>query len=258
MPSVQFASATLEEAVEFIRSSVNNACWDDYPVESLNIVLIPGPVPSTAEISLELKDVPVGEALRYIAELSGFTVTVEPHAVVLRPTSACIDSELFTRTFMLEPSYGKQLAVDADARAWMSQAGVDFPEGSSARTSNEGSQVILVVKSTAARLKKIEAWLVQQSAWIPPSVAVAETEVAARQFKLDRLDASGASLQELADYIRSQAPDLDIQVQAGKGQNEGSITLELRHVPLWEALQYLAEMSGYRLLADDKTIRLMR
>jgi hypothetical protein len=72
IPLLQFRQATLEEAVEFVRMEVNHPHRSEViAYEHVNLIVMPGIVPSTAEISLDFKDVPAMEALRYCAEMSG-------------------------------------------------------------------------------------------------------------------------------------------------------------------------------------------
>ncbi|MES2737360.1 MAG: M56 family metallopeptidase [Verrucomicrobiota bacterium] len=83
LPQVQFKEATLEEAAEFIRINVQTACvrMEESPV---NIIIKPG-APAGLKISLMLKDVPLIEALRYIAELSNHTLQWDDHSFILEP-----------------------------------------------------------------------------------------------------------------------------------------------------------------------------
>lgn len=82
LPQVQFRDATLEEALEFIRTKNRHA--EDGSLGIPNIILKPGAA-STAQITLDLKDVPLIEALRYIAELSNHTLRSDDHAFILEP-----------------------------------------------------------------------------------------------------------------------------------------------------------------------------
>ncbi len=82
LPQVQFSGASLEEAVEFLRLSVQGR--DDAQPANINLILKPGGNPKT-QISLDLKDVPLWEALRYIAELSNHTLSADDHSIILTP-----------------------------------------------------------------------------------------------------------------------------------------------------------------------------
>jgi beta-lactamase regulating signal transducer with metallopeptidase domain len=81
LPQVQFSKATLEEAVEFVRIKVQGR--EDNSAK-LNVILKPGGNPKT-QITLNLKDISVWEALRYIAELSNHTLSADDHTIILTP-----------------------------------------------------------------------------------------------------------------------------------------------------------------------------
>ncbi|GAA5145881.1 hypothetical protein GCM10023213_38140 [Prosthecobacter algae] len=83
LPQVQFKEATLEEAAEFIRNKVQTAC-DRMEESPLNIIIKPG-APAGIKISLSLKEVPLVEALRYLAELSNHTLQWDDHSFILEP-----------------------------------------------------------------------------------------------------------------------------------------------------------------------------
>ena len=52
--------------------------------QGLNLVVNPGGDPQL-KITLDLKNVPLFEALRYIAELSGHTLSADDHSIILTP-----------------------------------------------------------------------------------------------------------------------------------------------------------------------------
>lgn len=82
LPSVEFQEATVQEAVEFLRVKSNTL--DDVK-QGVNIVLrLPKDHPST-KITLSLRNVPLSEALRYVAGLAGLALHAEAHAFVLEP-----------------------------------------------------------------------------------------------------------------------------------------------------------------------------
>lgn len=82
IPDIKFNGATLEEAVEFIRIKSREF---DPAKKGVNIILKMGEKSSTALITLDLKDVPLPDALRYVAELAGHTLTADAQAYVLKP-----------------------------------------------------------------------------------------------------------------------------------------------------------------------------
>ncbi len=84
-PTIQFQDATIEEAVECLR--ISNACLDaygDFP-RSVNILLKTNQAKPSPLISLDLKNVSQGEALRYVAEIAGLKIQYQSHAVVISP-----------------------------------------------------------------------------------------------------------------------------------------------------------------------------
>ncbi|MEI6398731.1 MAG: tetratricopeptide repeat protein, partial [Pseudomonadota bacterium] len=84
-PTVQFQGASIEEAIEFLRiKSRDLDTFERDPAKrGVNIILKPGQAPSTASISLDLHDVPMVDALKYITELAGMKYKVEPYAVLV-------------------------------------------------------------------------------------------------------------------------------------------------------------------------------
>jgi hypothetical protein len=88
-PRVQFEGATVEEAIEYLRikSRDYDSTGGDPARRGIGMIIKPGVAPSTARITLDLKDVPMNEALRYITQLAGMKYTVERSAVVITPVS---------------------------------------------------------------------------------------------------------------------------------------------------------------------------
>ena len=88
-PTVQFQGATIDEAIEYLR--VKSRDLDTFThasgVKGVNVILRQGDAPSNASISLDLKNVPMLEALRYITELAQMKFRVEAHAVLVLPLS---------------------------------------------------------------------------------------------------------------------------------------------------------------------------
>ncbi|MBB5036072.1 M56 family metallopeptidase [Prosthecobacter dejongeii] len=83
LPQVQLKEATLEEAAEYLRTQVQTAC-DRMQESPLNIIIKPG-APAGLKISLSLKEVPLVEALRYLAELSNHTLRADDQGFILEP-----------------------------------------------------------------------------------------------------------------------------------------------------------------------------
>lgn len=80
LPFVEIRDATVGEAIEGLRVKGNDL---DHP--SLNIVLKTGNVSPSAKITLSLKNVPMFEALTYVAELADMKLEASNNAFVLSP-----------------------------------------------------------------------------------------------------------------------------------------------------------------------------
>jgi len=85
IPHMQFQSATVAECIEYLRaqSSTLDTTTTDPTARGVNILYSPGNPPSNAAISLDLKEIPLGEALRYIVELANLKMSIQPSAVVI-------------------------------------------------------------------------------------------------------------------------------------------------------------------------------
>ncbi len=89
IPQIRFSDATLEEAVVFLRqkSADLDTATTDPNQKGVNMILKTDAASDSAKISLDLKDVSLSQALRYITELANLKMTVEPFAVTLAPAA---------------------------------------------------------------------------------------------------------------------------------------------------------------------------
>ena len=89
LPSVSFQNASVEEAVEFLQR--NSRELDRSPSSTggrgVRLVIAPTEFKFKASISLDLRDVPLSEALRYVTELAQMKYKVGRDAVVIVPLS---------------------------------------------------------------------------------------------------------------------------------------------------------------------------
>ena len=74
----------MDEVLDSIRNGLQHLFEDEEPSARLNLILKPGGNPKT-QITLDLKDVSLWEALRYIAELSNHTLSADDHTIILTP-----------------------------------------------------------------------------------------------------------------------------------------------------------------------------
>jgi len=186
-PTVQFQGATIDEAIEYLRvkSRDLDTFTDASGVKGVNIILRTGDAPSNASISLDLKDVPMSEALRYITELAQMKFKVEAHAVLVVPLSEDANQQ-YTRSYRVPPDFlsagggdagggaapaapadpfaaggaaagGSNLITKKTAKQILEAQGITFPEGSSASFNPATSQ--LMVRNTQPNLDVVEAFV---------------------------------------------------------------------------------------------------
>lgn len=189
IPSINFREATVREALDYIkqRAKALDTTEPDEKRRGINIVLDLDPATQSADsaqrITLALTDVPLGEALRYIATAAGLKVKVDPYAVAIVPLNKQTDI-LITKEYRVSPGFISNLpAAGGDAAAggatgfgfgapaggaaatpgsvgksgakeFLVAQGVTFPTGSSANYLASSSK--LVVRNTQANLDLID------------------------------------------------------------------------------------------------------
>ncbi|WP_243838887.1 Amuc_1098 family type IV pilus outer membrane protein [Prosthecobacter fusiformis] len=212
-PQVQFAGASIEEAVEFLRvkSRDLDVAETDPSKKGVNIILKAGDAPITASISLDLKDVPMVEALRYVTELAGMKYKVEPFAVLIVPVSETT-AEQYTRIYKVAPDFlslgggGAAAAPAATADPFATNAGgaaasglitrqtaldilksqgIAFPDGASAVFNPVSSQ--LIVKNTQPNLDLVEAFVDANRSSGPKQIYITSKFVEVSQKNTDEL-----------------------------------------------------------------------
>ena len=200
IPTVQFKDATIGEAIEHLRAKSRelDTSPDRAGVKGVDIILRGvGNEPLKPVIGLDLKDVPLAEALRYVTELAGMKFKVEDEAVLVVPLSEDI-SEKHTRTFKVPPDFlsigmpapgapADPFAADQPAPAngklprhtaqhILEAQGITFPEGATA-TFNP-STGLLTVTNTQPNLDLTDAFfdsvLVHYSATLAHQLIILE------------------------------------------------------------------------------------
>lgn len=180
LPSVQLNNATVEAAIDFLRTKSRevDTIEKDPARRGVDIIVQPGAAPSSAKITLDLKDVPLNEALRYVTELAGMKYRVEGDAVIVTPITD-VASEQYSRTFKVPPDFlmggwavDKTAAAPADpfapangdirglasrttALGVLKDSGIAIPEGASAAFQPGNGQ--LVVRNTGPNLDQVQA-----------------------------------------------------------------------------------------------------
>ncbi|WP_425501966.1 Amuc_1098 family type IV pilus outer membrane protein [Phragmitibacter flavus] len=214
-PSVNFSSASIDEAIEFLRIKSRDFDTEerDPGKKGVNLILRQGAAPLIATISLDLKEVPMDEALRYITELANMKYKVEKFAVVVVPLSE-VGDEQYTRMFLVPPDFlsgasggdaaGAAAPADPFAAAGggggagtatigsrataidvLKASGIPFPEGASANFVTSTSQ--LIVRNTQPNLDAIEAYVDSIRKKIPQQIYITTKFVEVTQKNTDEL-----------------------------------------------------------------------
>ncbi len=218
-PQVQFSGASIEEAIEFLR--IKSKDLDNFTTDptkrGVNLILKQGAAASTATITLDLRDVPMVEALKYITELAGMKYKIEPFAVVVVPISD-VGTEQYTRTFKVPPDFLSSAGTDAGggapaggaapapdpfaaagkaaapasaigaratAKDILANNGIPFPEGASAVFIPATSQ--LIVKNTQPNLDNIEAFVESLVKKVPQQIYITAKFIEVSQKNTDEL-----------------------------------------------------------------------
>jgi general secretion pathway protein D len=211
-PTVTFTGATIEEAIEFLRMKSRDLDPEPDPTKKgVNIILKTADgAPSTAVISLDLKEVPMEEALRYVTELAQMKYKVEPHAVLVVPISE-ETTQQYTRTFRVPPDFagmtspsdaapttapdpfapagaaagGSSLLKRKTAKEVLVEQGIPFPDGTSAVFNPVTSQ--LIVRNTSPNLDMVETFVESLINKAPKQIFITAKFVEVSQKNTDEL-----------------------------------------------------------------------
>ncbi|HCN29859.1 MAG TPA: hypothetical protein DIT64_14180, partial [Verrucomicrobiales bacterium] len=178
LPRINLSGATLEAALEDLRRQSRE---HDPARVGIPILNKAPDVSMQGMISLDLRDVPLVEALRYVTELAGTKYKVETDSIVVLPVFDISDSQ-FTRVFKVRPDFlslgGAHTATMGGAVAdpfssagapaagllqrtsaadILKAQGIPIPEGAEVVFNPVTSQ--LIVKNTQPNLDLIEAFV---------------------------------------------------------------------------------------------------
>jgi general secretion pathway protein D len=176
-----------------------------------------------ARITVTLNQIPLGEALRYVANQVGLKVKVEPYAVAIIPMTEQSD-DLITKEYRVPPDFvgtavsgssllqrgaytkapgtapagptgtgkdtqestgGQQLVNREGAREFLESQGVPFPPGASANFLPQSSR--LIVRNTQDNLDLIDALVEQMNLAVPKQIEIESKFVEITQNNLKEL-----------------------------------------------------------------------
>jgi len=181
---------------------------------------LPSVNPADARITITLNQIPLGEALRYIASQAGLKVKIEPYAVSIIPLSEQ-SNELITKEYRVPPGFisatmntaasalnqpavaagrgaaagtgkdtqestgGHQLVNREGAREFLETQGVPFPVGASAHFLPQSSR--LIVRNTTDNLELVDALVEQANVAGPKQVEIESKFIEITQNNLKEL-----------------------------------------------------------------------
>src|SRR5207249_10372166 len=194
------------------------------PVIARPVVAAAATSPAEARITITLNQIPLGEALRYIANQAGLKVKEEPYAVSIIPLSEQ-SNDLITKEYRVPPDFisttlsgstllgrgaythapgtaapivpggtgkdtqestgGQQLINREGAKDFLEGKGVAFPSGSSAAFLPQSSR--LIVRNTQDNLDLVDAIVEQLNLTIPKQVEIEAKFVEVTQNNLKEL-----------------------------------------------------------------------
>ncbi|CAA9247020.1 MAG: hypothetical protein AVDCRST_MAG42-2029 [uncultured Chthoniobacterales bacterium] len=173
--------------------------------------------PRDARITITLNQIPLGEALRYIASQAGLKIKVEPYAVSVIPVSEQ-SADLLTKEYRVPPGFistsvnigasslnqpapagaptgtakdtqestgGRQLVTRETAKDFLQAQGVPFPQGASANFLPQSSR--LIVRNTQDNLELVDALVEQANVSGPRQVEIEAKFVEITQNNLKEL-----------------------------------------------------------------------
>ena len=191
------------------------------PVVARPVVAAAATSPAEARITITLNQIPLGEALRYIAAQAGLKVKVEPYAVAIIPISEQ-SNDLITKEYRVPPDFisttltgssllgrgayktapgtaapvgtgkdtqestgGQQLVSREGAKEFLEAQGVVFPAGASANFLPQSSR--LIVRNTQDNLDLVDAIVEQLNVTIPKQVEIESKFIEITQNNLKEL-----------------------------------------------------------------------
>jgi len=198
IPQLSLSDESVREAVEKLQAKAKalDTAEPDPARKGVNIVLKVDPTKESLDggtrITIALNDIPLGDALKYIAQQANLKVKVEPYAVAIVPITEPVETLIqkeykvppgmitsspaaapSTTSGGLPPPPGTGTVGTSGARQFLESRGVTFPQGASAIYLASSSK--LLVKNTQPNLDLIDQ-LVEITDATPPS----QVEIEAR------------------------------------------------------------------------------
>ncbi len=289
IPHLDFRETTIREAVDYLRQTSKklDTLEPDGSKKGVNIFLklpsanataaaassdilspgtgTPGAAPVAAaplttedtQITLALNNIPLYEALRYVAAQAGLKIKIDPVAVSIVPLTD-VSQDLITKEYKVLPTFIPKVedsATDAsapfgaavvagstekrvkgrqNAQEYLSKLGIPFPPGSSAQYIPAGSK--LVVRSTQDNIDLIDAIVDAAAGQAPTQVQIESKFVEINQNNLKELGFSwlmgplqiGNGVYGTGGSINSDTASLPFVAPGGEPIGVNNVTQGLR------------------------------
>lgn len=251
--------ATLAQALNELEMQYVHAILRDRTLWGNKIVISIRPAvaaSSTARISLELHDVPMIEALRYVTELGATTWKAEGNVVIVDFFGSEEGMEMLTRSYKAPADFTERLdhaAGHRSLREVLAAQGVALPEGARAELDEKTGQ--LSITATPANLRLVGRLV--EKAWNEP----AGSELSrARRLVIPKIDFRDVTLEEALDSIAQKSRAVDTHKRGAKAtvgpgcQTNGRLTFSMENIPAIEAYFYAAKLTGRQVKLDKGRI----
>jgi beta-lactamase regulating signal transducer with metallopeptidase domain len=276
LPSINFKEATLRECVKYLRDkSVELDPENDPAKKGISFVLklsTDDPGWSTT-ITMNLQNIQLSEAVRYVAELSNVRVRYERYAIafvdqnsgsgVLFQKEYKLPRDLFHQAWATPKDKALARYTPVDAKEFLSKS-VPFPEGSSAAYLDVTER--LIVRNTQENLDLIDEIILSLTNAAPATGGTkgAANPPPASQSKLDtiilpRLELRGTTVKESLDFVSKKIQELDPEktgvefvFSASPEALQHQITISLQNVPAIEVLKYITSLGDVHFTISPK------
>ncbi|MCS7063879.1 MAG: hypothetical protein NZM04_07545 [Methylacidiphilales bacterium] len=111
IPSLNFNDASIDEVAAFLNAKAREL---DPEKVGINFIVQPEAAVSATPVTLNLTNIPLDEALRYIAQLANVKTRIEEFGVLIVPLTAATDV-LIRRTFNVPPNFFPATMDDQEA-----------------------------------------------------------------------------------------------------------------------------------------------
>lgn len=219
LPEANFRNAPLPDVIRFLQEKSIEL---DPAKKGLNLILkINGePRASEIDINLSLREIPLSEALRYVAQLGGLNLRFDENAVVLSRDPVTVPGVASSPAPTTVKVTGARTVGPAGGNPAPPAVNAGAPVG------NPGLAARLVLPEATFRnapLPDVIRFLQQKSIELDPA---------------------------------KKGLNFFLKLNGGRRASEIVITLSLREVPLSEALRYVAQLSGCELEYDSTSVTL--